>query len=172
MTDVEKKVLETSLEGVVEEPVKIKKSGQHYQCMGFVGFQSIEELCLYADAKGYWIGSNTQGAVSPEELEARVDGGESLQSILGLNVPQIVNIEFVTPAESQHRIAGQIAGLDRISRDLKRRTRIYYGEDDVPTPKKANGKGHKPVIKQEVVLPPRGEPEEKVEFENVKPLNS
>ena len=150
---------------VVEETVKVKKSGLFYQCMGFVGFQSIEELCLYADSKSYWIASNVNGAISPEDFEARIDAGESLQAILGINAQVINQIEFITPAESQRRIQGKIGELSSISIDLKRRTRIYYGEDD-------DGKGHKPVVKQEVMLPPRGEPEEKVDFENAKPLDS
>jgi len=177
MTDAEKKVAVEKPLFDVDEPIKTKRSGQFYQCMGFIGFQSIEELYLYADAKGYWIASNVNGAISPEDFESRVDAGESLQSILGVNAPQINQIEFITPAESQRRIQIKIGELDKISRDLKRRTRIYYGEDFVPkanalASNKANGKGHKPVVKQEVMLPPRGEPEEKVDFENAKPLDS
>ncbi len=155
--------------GIAVEPETVKRSGQFYQCMGFVGFKSIEELCLYADEKGYWIASNAKGAISPEEMEARVDAGESLQVILGLNMQNIMHLEFVTPAEADRRIRDQIMGLDSIRRDLKQRTRIYYGE---PEPQR---KSHNPLIKHEFkeVSREASLPEgEKVEFETVNPLDS
>jgi len=191
MTDVEKDAL-ASNKVEAEEPVKVKKSGLFYQCMGFVGFQSIEELCLYADSRSYWIASNVNGAISPEDFEARIDAGESLQAILGINAQVINQIEFITPAESQRRIQGKIGELSSISQDLKRRTRIYYGEDDAKASNKANangtgdvpgGKGHKPVIdalasnRKVPEVSRETQPEDalasnKVEFEDAKPLNS